>query len=99
MQTLPAQELKRRGLAALDKLLPAGPVHVLRNNRPAAVVLSPEEYARLARQANAASQVAPKGSIWDFIKNPPPVTWRPRTREEVDADLRAERDSWDRGRD
>lgn len=99
MQTLPAQELKRRGLAALDKLLPAGPVHVLRNNRPAAVVLSPEEYARLAGRAIAAGQAAPAGTIWDFIRNPPPVAWKPRTREEVDADLRAERASWDRSQD
>jgi PHD/YefM family antitoxin component YafN of YafNO toxin-antitoxin module len=90
MQTLPAQELKRRGLAALDKLLPAGPVHVIRNNRPAAVVLSPEEYDRLT------ARPAKPGSLWDFIEAAGTTAHATRTRDEIDADLRAERDSWER---
>lgn len=34
MNTIPAQELKRRGIAAVDDLIAAGYVHVIRNNRP-----------------------------------------------------------------
>ncbi|MEK7261519.1 MAG: prevent-host-death protein, partial [Pseudomonadota bacterium] len=44
MKTIPAQEIKRRGLSALDKDLKEGPVHVIKNNRPQYVVLSEERY-------------------------------------------------------
>jgi len=90
MQTLPAQELKRRGVAALDDLLPHGPVQVMRNNRPAAVVLSVEEYARL----KAAEQ--PRRSIWDIINEAGTTRHSKRTREDIDAQIREERDSWER---
>jgi hypothetical protein len=93
MQTLPAQELKRRGLAALDKLLPAGPVHVLRNNRPAAVVLSLEAYQRLADDA---ARGAPRPDVWELIRQAGSLPSSGRTREQIDAELKAERDSWDR---
>jgi PHD/YefM family antitoxin component YafN of YafNO toxin-antitoxin module len=88
MQTLPAAELKRRGVAALDDLLPHGPVQLIRNNRPAAVVLSVEEYARLK------SADKPVESVLEWLRNRPPPTWTPRSREQIDRDLRAERDSW-----
>ena len=44
MKTIPAQEIKRRGISALDKDLKEGPVHVIKNNRPQYVVLSHERY-------------------------------------------------------
>lgn len=47
MNTLPSAEIRRRGLAALEESLKQGPVHILKRNRPAAVVLSEEEYQRL----------------------------------------------------
>jgi PHD/YefM family antitoxin component YafN of YafNO toxin-antitoxin module len=93
MQTLPAQELKRRGLAAIDPLLPHGPVHVLRNNRPAAVVLSPEAYQRLAEDA---ARGATRPDIWSLIERAGSLPSSRRTRKEIDAALKAERDSWDR---
>jgi hypothetical protein len=34
MNTIPAQEIKRRGIAAVDDLIAKGPVHVIRNNKP-----------------------------------------------------------------
>jgi PHD/YefM family antitoxin component YafN of YafNO toxin-antitoxin module len=49
--TLAAGELKRRGLAAIEEKLKCGPVHVIRRNKPAAVVLSEEEFAELVRDA------------------------------------------------
>lgn len=49
--TLPAAELKRRGLAAIEEKLKYGPVHVIRRNKPAAVVLSEEEFAELVHDA------------------------------------------------
>lgn len=93
MQTLPARELKRRGLAAVDELLARGPVHVLRNNRPAAVVLSPEHYERLTA---GASPPAPRSDIWSLIERAGSLPTSTRTREEIDAQLRVERDSWNR---
>ena len=44
MNTIPAQELKRRGLAAIDEVIAKGDVHVIRNNQPQYVVLSEERY-------------------------------------------------------
>jgi PHD/YefM family antitoxin component YafN of YafNO toxin-antitoxin module len=46
-----AQDIKRRGVAALEEKLAKGPVHVLRNNRPVCVVLSEEEFAELVHEA------------------------------------------------
>ncbi|MBI3067404.1 MAG: prevent-host-death protein, partial [Betaproteobacteria bacterium] len=33
MNTIPASEVKRRGVAALDEAARKGPVHVIKNNR------------------------------------------------------------------
>ena len=44
---LTAAELKRRGLAAIEEGLRRGPVHLVKRNKPAAVVLSEDEYHRL----------------------------------------------------
>lgn len=40
-------ELKRRGMAAIEHGLKRGPLHIVKRNRPAAVVLSEAEYERL----------------------------------------------------
>lgn len=42
-------EIKRRGMAAIEEGLEHGPLHIMKRNRPAAVVLSEEEFARLNR--------------------------------------------------
>lgn len=52
--TLTAGELKRRGLAAIEEKLRLGPVHVIKRNRPAVVVLSEEEFAELVGEAERA---------------------------------------------
>lgn len=49
MNTLTAAELKRRGMAAIEEGLRRGPVHLVKRNRPAAVVISEDEYRRLAQ--------------------------------------------------
>ena len=38
MNTISAQEIKRRGISALDELLKDGPVHVIKNNRRAMLI-------------------------------------------------------------
>lgn len=44
---LTVAELKRRGMAAIEDQLQSGPVHILKRNKPAAVVLSEEQYQQL----------------------------------------------------
>lgn len=54
MTTLAAQEIKRRGIGAVDDLLEKGPVHIIRNNKPQYVVMSEYDYiAMLEDAANA----------------------------------------------
>lgn len=47
MNTIASQEIKRRGIGAVDKALAEGPVRILRGNRPRYVVLSDENYEEL----------------------------------------------------
>ena len=41
-------EITRRGMAAIEDGLRHGPVHIVKRNKPAAVVLTEAEYQRLA---------------------------------------------------
>jgi len=65
MNTIPAQELKRRGIAAVDDLIAAGDVHVIRNNRPQYVVLTEERYRELVAEAEEAYMARMKSSLED----------------------------------
>lgn len=47
MNVVPAQEIKRRGIAAVDELISRGDLHIIRNNQPQYVVLSEERYNEL----------------------------------------------------
>ena len=47
MNTIAAQEIKRRGIAAVDDVIDKGDVHVIRNNQPQYVVLSEARYQEL----------------------------------------------------
>jgi hypothetical protein len=89
MNALTAQELKRRGVAAVEELLPNGPVHVIKRNRPAFVVLSEDEYARLS--VAYGEPVAEGWTVSDLFSRP---AWGTKTKEELDARLREERDAW-----
>ena len=52
---IPAQEIKRRGMTAVDGGLKShGAVTIVRNNRPAYVVVTPAEYAELIQTADEA---------------------------------------------
>ena len=66
MNTIPAQEIKRRGIAAIDGLIAQGDVHVIRNNRPEYVVLSEERYQELVAEAEEAYQIRVKASLQDL---------------------------------
>lgn len=45
--TLTIADIKRRGMAAIEEGLRRGPVHIVKRNKPAAVVLSEDDYQRL----------------------------------------------------
>lgn len=65
MNTIPAQELKRRGLAAVDEIIAKGDVHVIRNNQPQYVVLSEERYRQLVAEAQEACLTRVRASLED----------------------------------
>ena len=82
MNSIPAQEIQRRGLSAVYELLRQGPVQVIENRRTRYVVLSTEDYERLTAGPSA----------WDWLERPSRAT---RDKSAIDADLSAERDAWD----
>lgn len=65
MNIVPAQEIKRRGIAAVDEALAQGPVHVVKNNRPQYVVLTEERYNELIESQKEAALARIKASLED----------------------------------
>jgi PHD/YefM family antitoxin component YafN of YafNO toxin-antitoxin module len=63
MNTIPAQDIKRRGLAAVDDAIKKGDVHVIRNNQPQYVVMSEERYQSLIAAESAAYYAGVKESL------------------------------------
>ena len=54
MKTIAAQEIKKRGISAVDEGIKEGPVHVIKNNQPQYVVLSEERYRQLVEAEDEA---------------------------------------------
>jgi len=65
MNILPAQEIKRRGISAVDEALARGPVHIIKNNRPQYVVLTEENYRELLELQEEATLARIKASLED----------------------------------
>jgi PHD/YefM family antitoxin component YafN of YafNO toxin-antitoxin module len=66
MNSIPAGEIKRRGLAAVDDLLEKGDVHVIRNNKPQYVVITEERYQALVAEAEEAYLARVRFSLEDL---------------------------------
>jgi len=66
MNTIPAQEIKRRGIVAVDGMIAQGDVHVIRNNRPEYVVLTEARYQELLAEAEEAYVSRVKASLEDL---------------------------------
>ena len=66
MNTLAAQEIKRKGISAVDEALKEGPVHVIKNNQPQYVVLSEERYRELLESEDAAHNARIRESLADL---------------------------------
>ena len=92
MNAIPANELKRHGISAVELLLANGPVHIIKRNQPVCVVLAEDEYEKLTRAAQANTSVH-SHSVMEWFALPSSVA---ATKEEIDGRLNAERDSWDK---
>ena len=49
--TMPAQEIKRRGMSALNEGLKDGPVYVVSGNKPKYVVMFADDFRRMRHEA------------------------------------------------
>lgn len=90
MNTLPAQEIKRRGVKAIELALKNGPVHIIKNNVPACVVLTEAQYTQLSAPR---PQQTKKDNLVQWLLQK--KTLASKTREELDTLLTRERDEWD----
>ena len=84
--TLSIAEIKRRGMAAIEAGLRKGPVHIVKRNKVAAIVLSEDEYHRLT----SGHFKAPDGMTavqWLLAR---PAAGK-RSKAQIDANLKAER--------
>lgn len=84
--TLSVAELKRRGMSAIDEGLRRGPLHIVKRNKMAAVVLSEDDYLRLTNQKQS---VPPGMTAMQWLLAQP--TTGKRSKAQIDADLQAER--------
>ena len=66
MRTIPAREIKRRGISAVDRALKDGPVHVIKNDQPAYVILDEEHYHALLEKQEKAYRARVKASLKDL---------------------------------
>ena len=90
MNSLTAAELKRRGMSAIEEGLRHGPVHLMKHNKPSAVVLSEDDYAQLT-QGKSGKVVGVTAVQW--LLNAPAIGKR-RRKSQIDKALREERESW-----
>ena len=86
---LTSAELKRREIAAIEQALQHGPVHLLKRNRSAVVVITEQHYRQLQLQASRATGTEASALQW-LLALPPSTS--PRSKAEIDSDLAARRD-------
>lgn len=65
MRTIPAREIKRRGISAVDEDLVEGPIHVIKNDTPTYVIMSEAHYADLVEGYQEAYVARVKASLED----------------------------------
>jgi PHD/YefM family antitoxin component YafN of YafNO toxin-antitoxin module len=92
MNTIAANELKRHGITAIEKLITKGPVHVIKRNQPVCVVLAEEEYERLI---HAAKEGSPERqlSVMEWFSLP---ALGSAEKKDLDDRLSQERDGWEK---
>jgi len=65
MNSIPAQEIKRCGISAVDDALGEGPVHIIKNNRPQYVVMTEERFQELLEAEQNATLYSIRASLED----------------------------------
>jgi PHD/YefM family antitoxin component YafN of YafNO toxin-antitoxin module len=65
MNAIAAQDIKRKGISAVDEALKEGPVHVIKNNRPQYVVLTETRYRELIEAEDEAYAARIRKSLED----------------------------------
>ena len=83
--TVTVSEIKRRGMAAIEDGLRRGPLHIVKRNKPAAVVLSEDEYLRLVNGKSAQTGLT---AVQWLLGHPAAGK---RSKADIDASLNAER--------
>lgn len=84
-------EIKRRGMAAIEESLRRGPVHIVKRNKPAAVVLSEAEYRRLIEGSRSRTRFSVPGmTAMQWLLAQPNAG--ERDKDDIDAELETERD-------
>lgn len=92
MNIIPAQEIKRRGVKAIELALKEGPVHIIKNNQPSCVVLSEEDYAKLLQPPDNKKTATKELVQWLLAK---PASGD-KSRPELDKQIQGARNEWDR---
>lgn len=92
MNVIPAQEIKRRGVKAIELALKRGPVHIIKNNLPTCVVLSEEDYAKLLQPLDN-KKTAKKELVQWLLAKPSSGN---KSRLELDQQIQEIRNEWDR---
>ena len=93
INTLPAQEIKRRGGKAIELALKQGPVYIITNNVLSCIVLKEEEYARLVASSMPRKKKQKNNLLQWLLQRKPSQS---KSREEIDARINEERDGLDR---
>lgn len=65
MKTIPAREIKRRGISAVDEDLVEGPIHVIKNDEPTYVIMTEAHYEELVEGFREAYIARVKASLED----------------------------------
>ena len=91
MNILTNEQIKRRGIAAVEEALRHGPVHLVKRNRPAAVAVSEAEFARLTALDKPATEATKMTSMEWFLSDRPAGTL---DAEGLARRINEERDSW-----
>lgn len=72
MNVVTVADIKRSGFAALDAALERGPVHLMKRNRPSAVLLRPADYERLVQLAQHNAAASGRVGL-DMLLSPEPA--------------------------
>ena len=65
MNTIPAKEIKRRGIGAVDELLKKGPVRVIQYDEPRYVIMTEARYRTLLEAEDEAAVARVRESVED----------------------------------